>query len=470
MAAMHSLTPLAPRAGADALPFTGFAMSTSMQMQPAPTERFAPSEAQDSAIMRKVSRRVLGFIFLLFIASFLDRINIGFAGLTMIKDLGLSATQFGTATSLFYLAYIACGIPSNFALARIGARRWISSLMVIWGVASSATMFATDAHTLYALRVAVGIAEAGFLPGMLLYLTYWFPAAYRARANALFMLAMPVTAALGSAVSGVLLGLNGQGGLRGWQWMFLLEGSPAAILGIVAFFYLNDAPRDALWLTAQERESLIRTLASDRPPERPTTTRLLPKLLSKGVILGAIAYFCLVNTLSMLAAWTPLIVKGFNAGASNLTIGLLAAIPQVCTALTMLWWGKRSDRHGERHWHTAGPMLFAAGGWLMTALSNDQHLQLLGLCMACSGAYAAMTVFWTIPDRSMSLQVRAMGIAVVNALGNISSVVSPAFIGWLKDVTHTFTAGLFYATALLFVGATVILAMRSASVAPTVGR
>jgi ACS family 4-hydroxyphenylacetate permease-like MFS transporter len=208
-----------------------------------------PADSAEQRVNGKVSKRLLWFIFLLFVFSFLDRINVGFAGLTMMKDLGLTSTQFGLATTLFYIAYIACGIPSNIVLARIGARRWIGAIMVAWGMASSATMFATDATTLYALRVLVGITEAGFLPGMLLYLTLWFPAAYRARANAMFMIAMPVTAAIGSAVSGYILELDGAIGLKGWQWLFMLEGLPSALLGLAVFYYLDDRPSQAAWLS-----------------------------------------------------------------------------------------------------------------------------------------------------------------------------------------------------------------------------
>lgn len=213
----------------------------------------ARADAAANRVNAKVSKRLLWFIFLLFVFSFLDRINIGFAGLTMMKDLGLTSTQFGLATTLFYLAYILCGIPSNIVLARIGARRWIGAIMIAWGLASSATMFATNPTTLYLLRVLVGITEAGFLPGMLLYLTLWFPAAYRARANAMFMIAMPVTAAVGSALSGFILGLDGVAGLKGWQWLFMLEGLPSALLGLAVFYYLDDRPQQAAWLSADDK-------------------------------------------------------------------------------------------------------------------------------------------------------------------------------------------------------------------------
>jgi len=219
--------------------------------------------SSEQQVIEKISRHLLWFLFLLFVVSFLDRINIGFAGLTMMKDLGLTSTQFGLATTLFYVAYIACGIPSNMILSRVGARRWIGSIMIAWGLASAATMFATDAKTLYWLRVLVGITEAGFLPGMLLYMTYWFPTAYRARANALFMIAMPVTAAAASAVSGLLLGLDGTAGLKGWQWLFLLEGLPSLMLGLVVYRYLQDRPQQASWLTENEKTTLQNMLVAE---------------------------------------------------------------------------------------------------------------------------------------------------------------------------------------------------------------
>ena len=420
------------------------------------------AERTDDAAQRvndKVSKRLLWFIFLLFVFSFLDRINIGFAGLTMMKDLGLTSTQFGLATTLFYIAYIACGIPSNIVLARIGARRWIGAIMIAWGLASSATMFATDPNTLYLLRVLVGVTEAGFLPGMLLYLTFWFPAAYRARANAMFMIAMPVTAALGSAVSGYILGLDGVAGLKGWQWLFLLEGLPSALLGLAVFYYLDDRPQEARWLSAEEKATLARSLAADRPaePAAHAAPSLLAELASPTVIKFAVAYFCLVNTLAMVAVWTPLIVKSFNTGASNQTVGLLAAIPQVATIIAMIWWGRRSDRKQERRWHLMLPMLLSAAGWICTAASSNPVLQLLGICMASAGSYTAMSIFWTTPDQALSFKAQAIGIAVINATGNISSALNPVIVGWLKDATHSFSAGLMYAAVLLLIGAAVVM-------------
>lgn len=423
----------------------------------------ASSQAHEQPVIAKVSRHLLWFLFVLFFFSFLDRINIGFAGLTMMKDLGLTSTQFGLATTLFYIAYIACGIPSNVVLARIGARRWIGTIMIAWGMASTATMFATSPSTLYVLRILVGVTEAGFLPGILLYLTYWFPGAYRARANALFMIAMPVTAAVGSALSGFILGLDGTLGLKGWQWLFLLEGLPSALLGLVVYRYLDDNPERARWLDADEKRTLAATLAAEHHDDATPSTEharsgsIVAELLSPAVVKFAIAYFCLVNTLAMVAVWTPLIVKSFSADASNRTIGLLAAIPQVCTIVAMIAWGRRSDRKQERKWHLMLPMLFSAAGWLCTAYSANPALRMLGVCLASAGSYTAMSIFWTTPDHALSFKARAIGIAVINATGNISSALNPLIVGWLKDATQSFTSGLIYSAILLVIGAVIVM-------------
>ncbi|MEX5341297.1 MFS transporter [Pseudomonas sp. I2] len=411
---------------------------------------------------RKVARRLIPFLFLCFVLSFLDRINIGFAGLTMMADLQLSSTQFGLATTLFYVAYIACGIPSNLALARIGARRWIGCLMIAWGLASTATLFATGPLSLYLLRIVVGITEAGFLPGVLLYLTLWFPSAYRARANALFMIAMPFTAGFSSALSGLILGLDGTWGLKGWQWLFLLEGLPSVLVGFVVFRYLDDSPRQANWLDAKEQALLLAALDAERKgPGKPAAAprSVLMELASPRILLFGMVYFCLVNTLAMIAVWTPLIVKSFNSTGSHQAIGLLAAVPQVVTIVSMVVWGLHSDRTAERRWHLVLPMLLAAIGWLLALPGGGATLQLTGVCLAAAGSYTAMSIFWTTPDQCLSIEARALGIALINALGNLGSALNPLLVGWLKDLTQGFTAGFIYAGVLMLVGALLALCL-----------
>ncbi|MBW7981574.1 4-hydroxyphenylacetate permease [Enterobacillus tribolii] len=428
-----------------------------------PADQHRQLSAQQQSVINKLFRRVIIFLFVLFVFSFLDRINIGFAGLTMGKDLGLNATMFGLATTLFYVTYVIFGIPSNIMLGIVGARRWIATIMVCWGLASTATMFATGPTSLYILRMIVGITEAGFLPGVLVYLTYWFPAYFRARANALFMVAMPVTMALGSAASGYIMSMDGILDLKGWQWLFLLEGFPSVLLGIIVWIYLDDTPAKAKWLTDEDKKTLKEMMDADKldlvQPEGGLSHSALQKtsmwreIFTPVIILYTLAYFCLTNTLSAVNIWTPQILQSFNQGSSNIVIGLLAAIPQVCTIAGMVWWSRRSDRLQERKMHTVLPYLFGAVGWLLASATSHSMIQLLGIIMASVGSFTAMAIFWTTPDQSISLRARAVGIAVINAVGNIGSGISPLLIGWLKDQTGSFNSGLYFVAGLLVLGA-----------------
>lgn len=410
----------------------------------------------EQRVINKLFRRLIVFLFILFVFSFLDRINIGFAGLTMGKDLGLTSTMFGLAATLFYVTYVLCGIPSNIMLAKVGARRWIAGIMVVWGIASTCTLFATSPHTLYLLRMLVGVAEAGFLPGILVYLTWWFPAYYRARANALFMIAMPVTMMVGSLLSGYILALDGMWNLKGWQWLFLLEGLPSVILGVATWFFLNDTPQQASWLTADEKQALAHMIEREQKPAVSAGRPMWRQVLTPLVLLYTLAYFCLTNTLSAINIWTPQILQSFNQYSSNIVIGALAAIPQFCTILGMVWWSRRSDRLKERKMHTILPYLFAAAGWLMASATDHNLVQLLGIVMASTGSFTAMAIFWTTPDRVISLQARAVALAVINAVGNVGSAVSPLLIGMLRDATGSFGSGLWFVAGLLIVGALVL--------------
>ncbi|MFG1175532.1 4-hydroxyphenylacetate permease [Erwiniaceae bacterium CAU 1747] len=424
------------------------------------SERGTSLSATEQKVISKLFRRPIVFLFILFVFSFLDRINIGFAGLTMGQDLGLSATQFGLAATLFYVTYVLCGIPGNMMLGIIGARRWIATIMVAWGIASTCTLFATGPTSLYLLRMIVGITEAGFLPGILVYLTHWFPAFYRARANALFMIAMPVTMMLGSLISGYILALDGLLNLRGWQWLFLLEGLPSVLLGILVWFFLDDAPAKARWLSAEEKTALATMLDRDRQhtaqQQAESDKPLWRQVLTPVVMLYTLAYFCLTNTLSAINIWTPQILQSVNQHSSHIMIGLLAAVPQLCTIFAMIGWSRRSDRRQERKYHTLLPFLFAAAGWLLASATSQPQLQLGGIVMASMGSFCAMAIFWTTPDRAIGLRARPLAIAVINAVGNIGSACSPLFIGILRDVTGSFNSGLWLMALLLLLGAAVV--------------
>ena len=303
----------------------------------------APATVSEQEVMRKVSRRLLWFLFALFIATYIDRINISFAALSMNQALGLNATMFGFANSLFYAGYVAFEIPSNLLMARYGARVWLSRIMITIGITSAATILAVGPNSLYVLRLLVGIAEAGFVPGVLLYLTYWFPQSYRARANALMMIAMPATIMVASPLSGLMLDMDGAMGLAGWQWLFLLQAMPSLLLGIVAYFYLTDRPAQASWLTPAERESLQQRLEGEHPAGGNVKGSPWSELRSGKVVLLMLAYFCIVTSLNTNATWAPQIIREVFAGTTALTyIGFLAAIAPAFTVLAMPLWSARS--------------------------------------------------------------------------------------------------------------------------------
>lgn len=404
--------------------------------------------------VRKISRRLLWFLVLLYAFSYLDRINIGFAALTMNHDLRLSSTQFGAANTIFYLGYILCEIPSNLMLARFGARVWIPRIMITWGIASAATMFASSAMSLYSIRALVGTAEGGFVPGVLLYLTLWFPRAHRARANALFMIAQPLTIATGAILSDFILGWNNPLGIARWRILFLVEGMPSVLLGIAAYFYLTDKPADAKWLTADEKDALTRSL---EPPVRgqPTPWR---EILSRTMILLCTAYFTVTMTLNTIATWTPQIVKEIVKEHGGLSIGMLTALPALVAALAMTLWSVHSDRTKERMWHIAAPMALAALGWIFVASFTLPDLRMLGLAFCSAGGFAAMSVLWTVPQALLSPAARPAGIAFVSCCGILASMTAPLVIGSLKDLTHSFVAGLFFLAVLLLGGCGLVLA------------
>ncbi|MEH2524087.1 MULTISPECIES: MFS transporter [unclassified Bradyrhizobium] len=421
---------------------------------------WAPPDDEIETILRKVDRRLIFFLFIVFVVGFIDRINIGFAALTMNRDLGLTASQFGMANSLFYIGYVAFELPSNLALAKYGARIWIPRIMVTWGIAACLTCLAVGPHSLYALRFIVGIAEAGLMPGVLLYLTYWVPAHRRARATALFLVGQPFTIATGSLISGLILQLDGTAGLKGWQWLFIIEGAPSVILGVTAWFVLSDRPSKASWLTQREAEVLERAISDEEGGSRTggdKSTRAVVQALWRPVIATlALIYFCLVTSLNAISTWLPQIVKDVSSGWTPTAATLLASIPAVCACFVMLWLSRMSDRAGTRRMYTVLPMLFAALGWLMAGFGSDPIFRFLGLILTTAGAYGALGVFWAIPASHLSAAAKPAGLALITMAGIMGSIVSPYVIGVLRDLTGNFAAGLLFAAVLLILGATLI--------------
>jgi MFS transporter, ACS family, 4-hydroxyphenylacetate permease len=411
----------------------------------------------EDEVFRKLFRRLMWFLCLVLVVSFVDRINIAFAALTMNKDLALSATAYAMALTVFYVAYTLCEIPSNLMLAKIGARIWIARIMITWGLASAATMFAFDRWSLYGIRALVGAAEAGLLPGLLLYLTYWFPRRFRARANALFIMAIPVTIAVASTVSGLILQLHGFLGLAGWRWLFLLEGLPAIILGVICLFYLDDGPTLANWLSADEKLEIDARLEHDRALETTVVTKrgILSQLGSRDVLLLSVAYFGLVSSLNANTTWVPQIVRALSAGTNYAAVGLLTAFPALLTVAVMPFWGASSDRRNERDWHLRAAMLLAACGWLMVLAFELPTARYLGLVLVSIGSFCGMLTFWTFPASNaiLSSEARPAGIALINCIGTGGGAAfGPLVIGYLKDKTGSFTAGLVYVVVVLVLG------------------
>jgi len=413
--------------------------------------------AVDDTVFRKVFRRIMWFLFILLVVSFMDRINIAFAALTMNKELGLSAAAYGMSFTVFYVTYALFEVPSNLVLVRVGARLWIARIMVTWGLASAATMFATGTWSLYGIRAVVGAAEAGFLPGILLYLTYWFPRSWRARANALFIMGIPATIAIASTLSGFILQMHGFLGLSGWRWLFLLEGVPAVVLGIVCLFYLDYGPAQARWLNETEKVEIASRLEHDRALEQSTATQrgIMRQLSSRNVVLLSLAYFGLITSLNANSTWVPQIVRGLSHVQSYGVVGILTALPAILTVAVMPLWGASSDRRNERDWHVRCAMLLAAVGWLLVISFDPPQIRYLGLVLVSMGSFCALLTFWTFPASNaiLSPEARPAGIALINCVGiGGGSAVGPLVIGYLKDLTGSFTAGLVYVVAMLIAG------------------
>jgi MFS transporter, ACS family, 4-hydroxyphenylacetate permease len=416
-------------------------------------------QTKSEEVIGKVWRRLIPFLFVLYVINYLDRINLGFAALSMNKDLMFSATIFGLANSIFYFGYVACEIPSNLLMARFGARVWLARILISWGLASAATMLVVGPWSLYIIRFLVGILEAGFVPGVLLYLTYWIPRSHRARANGYLMMAQPVAMAIGGGISGLILEhLNGFAGVQGWRWMFLIEGLPAVILGGVAYFYLTDKPVDATWLSESEKTALGTLLTDGQATGRNRSkASILKQTLEPRIVLLAVAYFCLVNTLNANGTWIPTIVRDVLKAHSLTSVGFVTAIPALSALILMPIWTRSSDRSQERKWHLIAALAMAAVGWLMVIYLAQPELRLAGLIFTVSGSFTAMSLFWTLPQAILSEEARPAGIGFISAIGLLGSAVSPAVIGILRDLTGSFNAGLFYVTALLVISMALIL-------------
>ena len=398
----------------------------------------------------KAGRRLIPFMILLYLVSFLDRVNVGFAALSMNADLGFTATMFGWGAGIFFFGYVLFEVPSNLILEKVGARLWISRIMITWGIASASMAFVEGPLSFLALRFLLGVAEAGFFPGMILYLTYWFPAAMRARFVALFMTAVPLASVVGAPISGLLLGMDGMLGFKGWQWLFVLEGLPAVLLAFAVFILLPDRPHRASWLTREEATAIESRLARDDSESLRFQRVLWPALRDARVFLLGLVYLGIVIGLYGIGFWLPQIVKAM--GYSNIDVGLIVALPYAASSVAMVVWGRRSDSANERIRHVAYPALVSAIGFIGAAAVGNGWGALLCLTVAAVGIYAALAPFWAAPSLFLRGSAAAGGLALINAIGNIGGFLGPYLVGWIKDATGG------YASAMAVLGLSLAIA------------
>ena len=412
----------------------------------------------ERATLAKVTRRLVPFLILCYFVAYLDRVNVSFAALTMNKDLGLSATAYGFGSGIFFLAYFVFEVPSNLMLERFGARRWIARIMFSWGLLSGAMAFIGGETGFYVVRVLLGIAEAGFFPGIIFFLTLWYPSLYRARIVGLFMAAIPLSTVIGAPLSTQLLGLEGVLGFKGWQWMFLLEAAPALVLSVVVLFYLTDRPEDAHWLSADERSWLTGRLAAERR-QRDAAGRhsVVEALFMPRVLALALVYFGCVATNYGLSFFLPQIVKAF--GLSTVQTGLVSALPYVVGTIGIVLWGLHSDWRRERRLHMAFPLLVVALGLTASTLTEDPVLKMVAFSVAGFGIFGCLGVFWTLPTAFLSGAAAAGGIAIINSIGNLSGFAGPSVMGLIKDSTGSFTDGLLVLAGAAIVAMVIVLAL-----------
>jgi ACS family tartrate transporter-like MFS transporter len=411
--------------------------------------------------LRKVQWRLLPLVVLLYLIAMIDRSNIGYAALDMNKALGINSAAFGLLSGIFYLGYIPCEIPSNMILHLVGARRWFCRIMVSWGAVVIITGLAHSVRQLYVLRVLLGAAEAGLMPGVILYMSFWFTAKVRARAVACFMTAMPISNFIGAPLATSIMRYVHWFGLDGWRWVFILEGVPAILMGIFVLFFLTDRPEQAKWLAEDERNWLV----AEKRKEHQATVQAkqytkLQALLSPRVLRLALIYFTLAAGQVGISLWLPTILKGLSKALTNTQVGLIAMIPYFCATLAMLLWSRHSDRAGERKFHAALGPLAAAIGLLAFGLSTGVPCKVVGITITLTGIYCFFGPFWTLPTQFLSEGSAAVGIATVLSLGMFAGFVGPFAIGYLASRTGNINAGLYFLCGLLFLTFLLLVTMR----------
>ena len=412
----------------------------------------------EAATYKKVGWRLIPFLLLCYVVAYLNRVNVGFAKLQMLQDLQFSDTVYGLGAGIFFIGYFLFEVPSNVILHRVGARVWIARIMVTWGVISAGMMFVESVTSFYVMRFLLGVAEAGFFPGIILYLTYWYPAARRARMTALFMSAIALSGVIGGPLSGwIMQSFAGVGGLKGWQWLFVLEGLPSVVVGIATLFYLDDSIDGAKWLTSPEKELLKRNISLDNASKQHLSITAVFK--DGRVWLLGLIYFSFVMGLYGVSFWLPTIIKATGV-KDALQIGMLTAIPYGSAVVAMIFVSRSADRTGERRWHIAVPALLGAVGLVLSVTwGQNTVLAMTALTLATMGILTTLPLFWSLPTSFLAGAGAAAGIALINSVGNLAGFVSPFAVGWLKDMTQSTNAGMYLLSVSLVVGALLTLSV-----------
>jgi MFS family permease len=424
----------------------------------APTGASLPSRFED-ATYKKVTRRLIPFLVLCYVVSYLDRINVGFAKLQMLSDLHFSETVFGFGSGVFFIGYFFFEVPSNIILHKVGARVWIARIMVTWGIISACTLWVKTPAQFYGVRFLLGLAEAGFFPGVILYLTYWYPAHRRAKMVASFMVAIPLSGILGGPISGFIMQfLSGKSGWPGWKWLFLLEAIPSILIGIASVFYLDSGIRPAMWLTEGEKQLLEHNISEERS-KKVEHLSLQAVFLDRRVWLMCWIFFCCAMGQYALTFWMPSFIK--TAGIKTVfNVGLVTAIPYLATAVTMVLLAASADRHRERRWHLAIPMIVGAMALIFSVMAGTHTtVAVFFLSIAAAGIITSAPLFWSLPTAFLSGAAAAAGLAAINSVGNLAGFVSPYMLGWLEDLTHSDRDAMYCLALVLVAGAATLVAV-----------
>jgi MFS transporter, ACS family, tartrate transporter len=417
------------------------------------------SEAIEKSAMRKIYLRLLPFAVFSYFLAYIDRINVSFAGLTMQGDLHMSAAAFGFAAGTFYWGYFIFEVPSNVILEKVGARLWIARIMITWGILAGVTALVSGSTSFAVVRFFLGVAEAGFFPGIVLYFTYWFPSHHHARIVSGFLIGLPIAVAAGAPISTGILSLDGMFGLRGWQIMYIAEAIPTVLIGVVTLFVLTDRPEEARFLTVEEKTWLAnKLLAERRAKEEVKTFGVWQSMFDPKVLLLSLNYFGIVVASLGMLIFIPQIIKSIGAGSSNMAVGWLTMIPYLCGGISLVVWGRISDRMHERRWNLLAACLVSAIGLFIAGYTMGSWWSLAGMSLAAMGFYGSKGPFWAMPSMFLTGTAAAASIAWINSIGNLGGFFGPWYVGVMRDVTGSYAGGL-YGLALLCLGSAIICAL-----------